>query len=95
VRRQIGKKLIFDLIALNTLIEFAAAESGTFRIQANNARSLLAHIFGLISARRSLDAHLIRHAAGRSTMPSRFFTRSSSIFSMRCRSNWIAGKSMN
>ena len=59
-RHQVGKKLINDIIALNTLIEFAAAESGTFRLQANNARSLLAHIFGLISARRSLDAHLNR-----------------------------------
>jgi len=59
-RIQIGRKLIFDLIALNTLIEFAAAESGGFRVQANRARSLLAHIFSLISARRSLDAHLMR-----------------------------------
>jgi uncharacterized membrane protein YccC len=60
VRLQIGRKLIVDLIALDTLIEFAAAESGTFRLQANQSRSLLAHIFGLISARRSLDAHLTR-----------------------------------
>jgi len=59
-RLQIGRKLIFDLIALNTLIEFAAAESGAFRLQANRARCLLAHIFGLLSARRSLDAHLAR-----------------------------------
>jgi uncharacterized membrane protein YccC len=60
VRLQMGSKLIFDLIALNTLIEYAAAESGVFRLQANQARSLLAHLFGLISARRSLDAHLLR-----------------------------------
>jgi uncharacterized membrane protein YccC len=60
VRLQIGRKLIFDLIALNTLIEYAAAESAAFRLQANQARSLLAHIFGLISARRALDAHLNR-----------------------------------
>ena len=59
-RLQMGRKLIFDLIALNTLIEFAAAESGVFRLQANCARSLLAHLFSLISARRSLDAHLAR-----------------------------------
>jgi uncharacterized membrane protein YccC len=59
-RLRIGRKLIFDLISLNTLIEFAAAESGAFRVQANQARSLLAHIFSLISARRSLDAHLMR-----------------------------------
>jgi uncharacterized membrane protein YccC len=60
IRLQIGSKLIFDLIALDTLIEYAAAESADFRLQANRARSLLAHIFSLISARRSLDAHLIR-----------------------------------
>ena len=60
VRMQIGSKLIFDLIAVNTLIEYSAAESATFRLLANQARSLLAHIFGLISARRSLDARLIR-----------------------------------
>jgi uncharacterized membrane protein YccC len=59
-RLQIGRKLIFDLMALNTLIEFAAAESGAFRLLANGARSLLAHIFSLVSARRSLDAHLAR-----------------------------------
>jgi uncharacterized membrane protein YccC len=59
-RLKIGKELIDDVIATNTLIEYAAAESGTFRLQVNNARSLLAHIFGLISARRSLDAHLHR-----------------------------------
>jgi uncharacterized membrane protein YccC len=59
-RLQIGRKLIFDLIALNTLIEYAEAESGAFRLHANQARSLLAHIFSLISARRALDAHLIR-----------------------------------
>ncbi len=60
VRRQMGRKLIEDIVALNTLIEFAAAESGAFRLQANIARSLLAHVFGVISARRSLDAHLNR-----------------------------------
>ena len=59
-RLAIGRKLIFDLISLNTLVEFAAAESGTFRLQGNDARSLLAHMFSLISARRSLDAHLAR-----------------------------------
>jgi uncharacterized membrane protein YccC len=59
-RLKIGRKLIFDLMNLNTLIEFAEAESGVFRLQGNKARTLLAHIFSLISARRSLDAHLIR-----------------------------------
>lgn len=60
MRLQIGRKLIFDLIALNTLIEFAVAESAAFRLQANHARCLLAHLFSVISARRSLDAHLRR-----------------------------------
>ena len=59
-RLKVGIALIADAIAINTLIEYAAAESGIFRLQANNARSLLSHIFGLISARRSLDAHLRR-----------------------------------
>ncbi len=60
VRLQIGRKLIFDLIALNTLVEYAEAESANFRLIANQARSLLADSFGIISARRSLDAHLHR-----------------------------------
>ena len=59
-RIKIGDALIHEAIAINTLVEYAAAESGIFRLQANNARSLLSHIFGLISARRSLDAHLRR-----------------------------------
>lgn len=59
-RIKIGRKLVTDAIALNTLVEFAAAESGVFRLQANNARSLIAHFFGMISARRSIDARLRR-----------------------------------
>jgi hypothetical protein len=59
-RLRIGTKLISDLISLNTLIEYAAAESADFRLVANQARSQLAHIFGLVSARRALDARLIR-----------------------------------
>ena len=58
---KIGKDLIDNAIALDTQIEYAAAESAVFRLQANNARSLLAHIFGLISARRALDFQLHRH----------------------------------
>jgi uncharacterized membrane protein YccC len=61
IRIQIGRKLISDLIAANTLIEYAAAESASFRLLANQARSLLAHIFSLISARRALDARLNRY----------------------------------
>jgi uncharacterized membrane protein YccC len=59
-RLKMGRKLILDLIALGTLIEYASAESGSFRIQANHARCAIAHIFSLISARRALDAHLVR-----------------------------------
>jgi uncharacterized membrane protein YccC len=59
-RIKIGRKLIAEIIDLNTLIEYAAAESAWFRIEANHARSLLAHIFSVISARRALDAHLAR-----------------------------------
>jgi uncharacterized membrane protein YccC len=58
---KLGKKLIDDTIALDTLIEYAAAESGVMRLQANNARSLLAHVLGLVSARRALDFQLRRH----------------------------------
>jgi uncharacterized membrane protein YccC len=58
---KIGKKLIDDTIALDTQIEYAAAESAVFRLQANNARSLLANVLGLVSARRALDHHLSRH----------------------------------
>ncbi len=59
-RHKMGSKLIADLVALNTLIEYAAAESAEFRLHANQARSLLAHIFAVITARRALDAHLKR-----------------------------------
>ena len=59
-RYQIGRKLILELIELDTVIEYASAESANFRIQANHARSLVAHLFSLISARRALDAHLAR-----------------------------------
>ena len=54
-RLRIGRQLIVDAIALDTLIEFAAAESAPFRVQKNRARSLLAHVFAMISARRSLS----------------------------------------
>ncbi len=60
-RLTIGRQLIVDAIALDTLLEFASAESERFRVQKNRARSVLAHVFGMISARRSLDARLIRH----------------------------------
>jgi uncharacterized membrane protein YccC len=59
-RLQLGRTLIDHLIALDTLMEFAAAESGLFRLHRPAATSLLAHLFGVISAKRSLDAHVIR-----------------------------------
>ena len=59
-RLRLGKGLIDEIIALDTEIDFAAAESPSFRRQVNRARSLLANLFGIISARRSLDAHLER-----------------------------------
>jgi uncharacterized membrane protein YccC len=59
-RLRIGRQLIVDAIALDTLLEYAAAESAAFRMQKNRARSLLAHVFAMISARRSLDARLVR-----------------------------------
>ena len=59
-RLKIGRKLLRELIGLDTVIEYAAAESANFRIAANHARSLVAHLFSLVSARRALDAHLVR-----------------------------------
>jgi len=59
-RMKIGRKLILEIIDLNTQIEYAAAESAWFRIEANHACSMLAHILSVISARRALDAHLAR-----------------------------------
>jgi uncharacterized membrane protein YccC len=59
-RLKMGRKLISELIELDTVIEYASAESANFRIQADHARSLVAHIFSIISARRALDAHLAR-----------------------------------
>lgn len=56
----VGKPLIDELIALDAEIEYAAAESASFRIHADGARSLLAHLFGAIAAKRSLDARLQR-----------------------------------
>ena len=59
-RFKIGRKLLGELIELDTVIEYATAESANFRIQGNHARSLVAHLFSLISARRALDTHLMR-----------------------------------
>ena len=62
-RVAVGKPLIENLIALDADIEYAAAESAQFRIHADGARSLLAHLFATISAKRSMEAHLQRVGA--------------------------------
>jgi hypothetical protein len=59
-RLQIGKPLVAELIALDAEIDFAAAESAEFRIHARVARSLLAHLFGMLAGRRSLEEYRIR-----------------------------------
>lgn len=55
-----GGPLVARLIALDTEVEFAAAESAAFRIHADVARSLLADLFSAISAKRALEGHLNR-----------------------------------
>ncbi len=59
-RKRMGRHLIEHLIGLNTLVEFASAESGSFRVHRATADSLLVHLFGVISAKRGLDAHVVR-----------------------------------
>jgi len=59
-RKRMGRHLIEHLIGLNTLVEFASAESGAFRVHRATADSLLVHLFGVISAKRGLDAHVLR-----------------------------------
>ncbi len=62
-RLGLGRPLIASLIALDREIDFASAESAKFRIHADLARSFLAHLFGVIAAKRSLEDHLIRNGA--------------------------------
>jgi uncharacterized membrane protein YccC len=52
----IAYKLLADLIALDTQIEYAAAESSTFRIHANRARDQVSELFEVISAARAIRA---------------------------------------
>lgn len=59
-RIAIGKPLIASLIGLEAEIEFAAVESAEFRIHSGLSRSLVAHLFGVISEKRSLEDHLKR-----------------------------------
>ncbi len=47
-------KLLADLISLDTEIEYAAAESASFRIHADRARDQLAECFGVVSAARAI-----------------------------------------
>ena len=58
-RIALGRPLVAEMIALDAEIDFAAAESAEFRIHAGMARSLLAHLFGVIAAKRSLEDHLL------------------------------------
>ncbi len=50
----IAYKLLADLIALDSQIEYAAAESATFRIHANRARDQVSELFEVISAARAI-----------------------------------------
>src|SRR4029077_3056655 len=59
-RIAVGAPLVSNLIALDTEVEFAAAESAQVRIHAAMLRGLLAHLLHTISAKRSLEAHLLR-----------------------------------
>jgi len=49
-------KLLDDLITLDTEIEFAAAESASFRIHANRARDQVSELFEVVSAARAIRA---------------------------------------
>jgi len=49
-------KLLADLINLDTQIEYAAAESPSFRIHANRARDQVSELFETISATRAIRA---------------------------------------
>jgi uncharacterized membrane protein YccC len=60
-RLALGRPLVNNLITIEGIIDSAAAESPEFRIHADLARALLVRLFGAISAKRALDAHLIRH----------------------------------
>ncbi|MCE0483005.1 MAG: FUSC family protein [Methylacidiphilales bacterium] len=59
-RLALGKPLIDELIALDAEIDYAAAESAGVRIHEDCARSLVAHLFQAIAARRSLEEELPR-----------------------------------
>ena len=59
-RIALGRPLVATLIKLDTEIEFAAAEAPSFRLHGGLARSLVAHLFAALSAKRALEEHLER-----------------------------------
>lgn len=72
-RIALGRPLVAEMIALDAEIDFAAAESAEFRIHAGMARSLLAHLFGVIAAKRSLEDHLLHANAAPDRQTVRFY----------------------
>jgi uncharacterized membrane protein YccC len=79
-RMAIGTPLIAELIALDAEIEFAAAESPEFRIHADTARSIVAHVFGAIAAKRSMDFRLERFDSLRNNDLYEIIARATALF---------------
>ena len=79
-RMTIGTPLIAELIGLDAEIEFAAAESPEFRIHADTARSLVAHVFGAIAAKRSMDFRLERFDSLRNNDLYEILARATALF---------------
>jgi uncharacterized membrane protein YccC len=79
-RMAIGTPLIAELIALDAEIEFAAAESPEFRIHADTARSIVAHAFGAIAAKRSMDFRLARFDSLRNNDLYEILARATALF---------------
>ena len=59
-RLKVGRPLLNALIRLDTDIEFGSAESSRVRIHAGLARSLVAHLFAVMTAKRGVEEHLGR-----------------------------------
>jgi uncharacterized membrane protein YccC len=79
-RLAIGTPLVGELIALDAEIEFAAAEAPEFRIHADTARSIVAHLFGAIAAKRSMDFRLGRFASLRNNDLYETLARATALF---------------
>jgi uncharacterized membrane protein YccC len=79
-RMAIGTPLIAELIALDAEIEFAAAESPEFRIHIDTARSVVAHVFGAIAAKRSMDFRLERFDSLRNNDLHEILARATALF---------------